>query len=156
MAENKPEYIIIHHSLTTDGIGESWSAIKRYHMEVNGWNDIGYHKGIENVNGQILVFTGRADITPGAHTKELGMNNKSIGICVVGNYDIIDIEERYLNVLRQLCYAYMVNYNIKTDKILGHREVGMMAGYDWTKGQYKTCPGSRFCMDAFRQLVYKG
>ena len=150
---NKPEYIIVHHSLTVDGPTLSWEAIRKYHIEKNGWFDIGYHQGVEDVGGIMQVFRGRADKTSGAHCKELGMNSKSIGICVVGNYDIIEPPESHLIALRQICNAYMVNYEIPVDKILGHREVGLMAGFDWKKHQYKSCPGSKFDMDAFRKYV---
>lgn len=153
---NKPKYIIIHHSLTIDNEGRSWEAIKKYHMEINKWSDIGYHKGVELIDSRVVVLTGRSDKTSGAHAKELGMNSKSIGICVVGNYDIIKPDMAHLTVLKQLCLAYMVNYDIPVERILGHREVGLMAGYDWRKGQYKTCPGSRFDLDAFREFLKKG
>jgi N-acetylmuramoyl-L-alanine amidase len=153
---NKPEYIIVHHSMTKDSGTKSWDAIRKYHIENMGMNDIGYHKGIEDIGGVITVMEGRVDVTSGAHTKELGMNSKSIGICVVGDYDVIAPPQGYLDVLRELCNAYMINYNIPTKNILGHREVGLMAGYDWTKGQFKTCPGRLFDMDAFREFVFKG
>ena len=153
---NKPEYIIVHHSMTKDSGTKSWDAIRKYHKESMGMNDIGYHKGIEDIGGVIQVLTGRADTTAGAHTKELGMNSRSIGICVVGNYDIIKPPQAYFEELKKICYAYMINYNIPTKNIIGHREVGLMAGYDWMKGQYKTCPGRLFDMDAFRDFVFKG
>jgi N-acetyl-anhydromuramyl-L-alanine amidase AmpD len=153
---NKPEFIVVHHSFTVDGIGESWRAIRKYHINVDGWYDIGYHKGIELVGKKIEVFNGRKDQVPGAHTKELHMNSRSIGICVVGNYDITAPDEDHLEVLKQVCYAYMVSYSIPTHKVVGHREIGLMAGYDWTKGQYKTCPGSKFDMTALREALYKG
>ena len=153
---NKPEYIIVHHSMTKDSGTKSWDAIRKYHKENMGMNDIGYHKGIEDIGGAIVTLTGRADNVSGAHTKELGMNSKSIGICVVGNYDLIAPPQAYLDELKRLCYAYMINYNIPTKNILGHREVGLMAGFDWEKHQYKTCPGALFDMDEFRAFVYKG
>jgi len=150
---NKPEYIIVHHSLTVDGPTLSWEAIRKYHIEKNGWYDIGYHKGVELVDKIVKVFQGRADNIPGAHCKELKMNIKSIGICVVGNYDLIEPSDEHLNVLRQLCQAYMVNYEIPIDNVLGHREVGMMAGFDWRKGQFKSCPGKFFSMTNFRNML---
>jgi N-acetylmuramoyl-L-alanine amidase len=142
--------------MTKDSGTKSWDAIRKYHIETMKMNDIGYHKGIEDVGGIIQVLTGRADTTSGAHTKELGMNSKSIGICVVGNYDIIPPPLEYLEILKKICYAYMINYSIPTKNILGHREVGLMAGFDWKKGQFKTCPGRLFDMVAFRDFVFKG
>lgn len=150
---NKPEYIVVHHSLTKDGPTVSWEAIRKYHKEVNKWSDIGYHKGIENVNGKIAVMNGRADHIPGAHAKEMGMNHKSIGICVIGNYDLVEPPNEYLDVLKELCHAYMVNYNIAVENVIGHREVGLMAGFDWRKNQYKSCPGKLFDMDKFRKFL---
>lgn len=74
--------LIIHHSLTKDGQVADWGAIRKYHMEVNGWDDIGYHWGIERVGNGVVLQTGRPETMVGAHTK--GMNDQSIGICVVG------------------------------------------------------------------------
>jgi N-acetylmuramoyl-L-alanine amidase len=142
--------------MTKDSGTKSWDAIRKYHIENMGMNDIGYHKGIEDIGGVIQVMLGRAETVSGAHTKELGMNSKSIGICVVGDYDAIAPAQGYLDKLRELCNAYMINYNIPTKNILGHREVGFMAGFDWTKGQFKTCPGRLFDMAAFRTFVFNG
>ena len=78
----KPQYFCIHHSLTKDGTVVDWDAIRRYHKETNGWTDIGYHYGIERVGGGLSLQIGRPESQPGAHTKEMHMNLKSIGICV--------------------------------------------------------------------------
>jgi hypothetical protein len=85
---NRPAWIVIHHSLSPDGVTRDWDAIRRYHVETNGWNDIGYHAGIERVSGVLTTQKGRDDLVIGAHCKEIGMNSISIGICVVGNFDI--------------------------------------------------------------------
>ena len=50
-----PQYIIFHHSLTKDGTVVDWEAMRRYHEQVNGWSDIGYHYGIERVGKGILL-----------------------------------------------------------------------------------------------------
>lgn len=149
----KPSYIILHHSLTKDGSVNDWEAIRRYHKETNGWADIGYNLGIEEVDGQLVVQTGRRIGTPGAHTKEMGMNSKGVGICVVGNYDLAPPSLRYLYLLRDLCWTVMVNWSIPVEHVLGHRDVGMMAGYDWRKGEYKSCPGKLFPLSGLKDLL---
>ena len=80
MGINAPEKIIIHHSLTEDNVMlSSFDAIRRYHMQTNGWSDIGYHWLLEKVNNKWIWRPGRPEKVSGAHTKEQGMNYKSIG-----------------------------------------------------------------------------
>lgn len=150
---NRPEFIIIHHSLTKDGQVPDWPAIRRYHVETNGWNDIGYHWGIEDVDGKLVLQTGRAVGTAGAHCKEAGMNQRSIGVCVVGNFDLAPPSVEKVYFLRDLCYSLMVNYQIPASKVIGHRDAGLLAGFDWQKGQFKTCPGRLFPMASLRDIL---
>lgn len=148
-----PQNIIIHHSLTKDGTVADWEAIRRCHKETNGWSDIGYHYGIERVGQGILLQIGRPESQPGAHTKEMHMNLKSIGICVVGNFDLAPPGLEIMRFLADICWRKVAEYGIPVNFILGHREVGLMAGYDWRKGQYKSCPGKYFQIDALREMV---
>jgi N-acetyl-anhydromuramyl-L-alanine amidase AmpD len=53
--------------------------IRRWHVQDNGWNDIGYHYVIRR-NG--VVEKGRNEAVAGAHTS--GHNFDSIGVCLVG------------------------------------------------------------------------
>ncbi len=154
----KPQYIIVHHSLTKDGDVVDWDAIRRYHKapppQGHGWLDIGYHYGIEYVAGKgIILQVGRPESQPGAHTAELHMNAKSLGVCVVGNFDLAPPHIDVLRFLVDLLRRKSAEHGIPVQAILGHREVGAMAGYDWRRGQYKSCPGKYFPMDSLRQLV---
>jgi hypothetical protein len=149
----KPEFIIVHHSLTKDGLVVDWEAIRRYHVETNGWAAVGYHHGLERVGSAIIAQVGRPEFMPGAHCKEAGMNGRSIGICVVGNFDLAPPDLEMLKALRDLCFAVMVNYGIPVQNVIGHRDAGLMAGFDWRRGQYKTCPGRLFPMDALHSLL---
>jgi len=148
-----PQHVIIHHSLTKDGTVVDWDAIRRYHKETNGWSDIGYHYGIERVGGGLSLQIGRPESQPGAHTKEMHMNSKSIGICVVGNFDLAPPGLEIMRFLADICRRKVAEYGIPVNAILGHREVGLMAGYDWRKGQYKSCPGKHFQMGLLREMV---
>ena len=148
-----PQHVIIHHSLTKDGTVADWDAIRRYHREVNGWSDIGYHYGIERVGKGILLQIGRPESQPGAHTKEMHMNSKSLGFCVVGNFDLAPPGLEVMRFLADIVKRKVAEYGIPVNAVLGHREVGAMAGFDWRKGQYKSCPGKYFSMDTLRAMV---
>lgn len=143
---NKPEYIIIHHSLTKDGTQVDWKAIKDYHVKEKGWNDIGYHYGIEGVSNAYLLMKGREESTEGAHCKEGGMNKKSLGICFVGNFDKDEVPEKQWKLGVKFVKELMIKYKIPSINVLGHGEV--MRQY---KASYiKSCPGNLFNLNKFR------
>jgi N-acetylmuramoyl-L-alanine amidase len=114
---------------------------------VNGWQDIGYHYGIENVNGTLMVLPGRSIEKDGAHA--LGFNRNGIGICLVGNYDIEAPSPERLAILRKLVLGLMNTYRIPADNVIGHRETYIARG---VKAE-KTCPGSQFDMNKFRKSL---
>lgn len=96
------------------------------------WNDIGYHFGIEKVNGQYEILIGRPITEYGAQCK--GMNNKSLGICFVGNYDLEEPPEEMLQVAAtRLIKPLLEISGLKPEYIKGH-------------GDYanKNCPGEKF------------
>lgn len=137
-------HIIIHHSLTQDGQTVSWEAIRQYHIKEQGWRDIGYHFGIELLpDGAYHILTGRPLNETGAHCKEEGMNGKSIGFCFVGNYD----EDRPPSAMLVKAAAYIQGlmdvFGIIPANVRGHRDYAT----------YKSCPGRKFRMDEFRDLL---
>ena len=93
----KPEYAsavhfaLVHHTAGSNTYAPSQSAaivraIELYHVQGNGWNDIGYNFLVDKY-GQI--FEGRyGGITRpviGAHAQ--GFNAGSVGVALIGNYD---------------------------------------------------------------------
>lgn len=131
---NAPEMIIIHHSATADGSTlNDFNAIRNYHINTNKWNDIGYHWVIEYDNG-IKVKQGRKENVTGAHT--LGYNEKSIGICVVGNFDKTQPTVEQMTVLK----------NLITDI---YKRYGRLPIHYHNEFANKTCPG-KFFYDKFR------
>jgi N-acetylmuramoyl-L-alanine amidase len=142
-----PKYIVIHHSLTEDYDTVSWAAIRDYHVHVNGWADIGYHYGIEKIGDDYLILKGRMDNVAGAHC--LGFNDRSIGICVVGDFDRNPPNDIQLNLLRALVRSLMDIYGIKAPEVIGHRESYALRGIP----AEKACPGRAFDMDEFRRSL---
>jgi N-acetylmuramoyl-L-alanine amidase len=138
----KPLYIIVHHSESPDGATLDWSAIRRYHIDHNGWQDIGYHYGVEKINGVVEVLVGRMQDQNGAHCNDAGMNHQSLGICVVGNYDLappsLEVWNKTITLVASLCRVF----SIPVENIKGHRDY-----HD------KTCPGTQFNLDTFRTGV---
>ena len=170
------EYIILHHSLTSDKQTVDWNSIRKYHMSYRvdhhivsqkdfkdslqsnagtlyqtPWFDIGYHLGVEMVNGDYMVQHGRPLIQRGAHTKDNGMNNKSLGICVIGNWDTDDVPRRQWLLTIMLIRKLQVVTNTINKNIIGHREAQALAGVPLDTR--KTCPGKRFNMQKFRKNV---
>jgi N-acetyl-anhydromuramyl-L-alanine amidase AmpD len=136
-------HIIIHHSATDDGNTYDWYGIDKYHTVDLGWDEVGYHFGIEKVNEVYQYCLGRSLSKNGGHT--LGMNDKAIGICVVGNYDGISPVQRQYEMLAKLCYNIMKEFDIPIYNIETHNKYAT----------YKTCPGVMFSMETLYQEITK-
>lgn len=170
----KPRWIVLHHSFSVDGFTRNWDAIRRYHKSYRyqgeiisddsyakylaegktqglekPWKDIGYHFGIENVNGVLSVMNGRAIGEIGAHAH--GFNDKSVGICLVGNYDLEAPSEDRLFLLSNLCRQLQLEFSIPRDQVIGHRET--YGKLDPPQPVEKTCPGTQFNLDEFRKRL---
>ncbi len=136
----KPTHIILHHSATQDGKTLFWDDIRRYHREVNGWRDIGYHFGIELVESGYEILAGRMLDQPGAHT--VNMNQKSIGVCFVGNFDLEPPPAAALELGASLVRALCAVFGIPFENVRGHRDYAA-----------KSCPGKLFDLAAFRKSI---
>jgi N-acetylmuramoyl-L-alanine amidase len=81
---------IVHHTAGSNGYSRSQSAaivraIELYHVQGNGWNDIGYNFLVDKY-GQIFEgrYGGVDRAVVGAHA--LGFNYGSVGVALIGNY----------------------------------------------------------------------
>ena len=105
------ERLIIHCSDTKDDQDLGAIDIHKMHLRF-GWNGIGYHKVIKR-NGQIE--NGRPEYWIGAHTK--GLNNKSLGVCLIGQNRFTEEQFNSLEVVLNLWKSVYKNV-----KVLGHRD----------------------------------
>lgn len=81
-------YVVIHHTATEScttisDCMEQVRIIQNYHMDSNGWSDIGYNFLIAGDDG--LIYEGRGWTKLGAHVKSY--NTVSIGIAFVGLFE---------------------------------------------------------------------
>ena len=136
-----PKMVVIHHSKTSDSDSLSWAAIHNYHVNTMGWSDIGYHAGIEEVDGRYVCLFGRPDMVPGAHTA--GYNGSTLGFCFVGDYDESEPGEARLRVAaRRVLAPWLLRHGLGVDALVPHNQFAA-----------KTCPGKRFPMDRLRTIV---
>jgi N-acetylmuramoyl-L-alanine amidase len=131
------DYLIFHISVSDCGDADE---IRRWHIDGNGWDDIGYHWVILNpykdqdsfVNKRPVILddgrieSGRPFNTPGAHVA--GYNWNSIGICFVGKGMVTG---RQLISAKNLMFSLLQKGIITPDtKVMGHYEID----------EHKTCP----------------
>lgn len=136
-----PRQIIIHHSLTADSGTVSWGAIRRYHVETNGWSDIGYHAGVELVGDHQEILIGRLWDVEGAHVA--GHNDDSLGLCLVGNFDEAEPPSNQLDAAAALVRFWMDLYDIPATEVYPHHHFNAD----------KSCPGTKFPWDKFMEKV---
>lgn len=134
--------VIWHHSATKDGRTYNWPAIRKYHIHTKGWRDIGYHFGIERVDGILQINIGRPLAWHGAHT--IGHNKTAIGICVVGNYDGMEPDEELLRLCVKFAREIQRHYPM----------MGASSHHYHNEFSPKTCPGQQFTrLEKFRHLI---
>lgn len=163
MIITKWTHIMIHHSATPDGRTFDWQAIRRYQMSwrVDGttvsreeyerrisakqgklfeppWRDIAYHFGNEKINDRYEILVGRNLDEEGAHC--VGMNQKAIGICFIGNFDLAPPPEEQWAAGIQLVRGLLRIADVPVRNVVGHRDFA-----------HKTCPGKLFDLNKFRK-----
>ncbi len=139
-------YIILHHTATDMGNAKT---INLAHGARGFWNGLGYHFLIDN--GTLGKGDGQIEMSPrwirqqeGAHCKADGMNDKSIGIALVGNFNNESPTPNQMQSLMFLLRILCNYYHIPSPCIMGHREV---------PGAATECPGSRFPLAEIRRSL---
>ncbi|MGB0429254.1 MAG: N-acetylmuramoyl-L-alanine amidase [Bacteroidia bacterium] len=99
-------HLVVHHSATSNTATDYLLAVRNiylYHINNNGWDDVGYNYLIDP-NG--VLYAGRDgqgkndDEIKGAHF--CGKNSNTMGICLIGNYSQTPVSDSMQNTLEQL------------------------------------------------------
>jgi len=124
--------VVVHHA----GVdGATVEAIRRYHKEVNGWPDIGYHYVVDT-DGHVTKTNPLTAVSYHAR----GVNIRSVGICLLGNLEKHPPTEAQVRALGQLLDELERGLGRRL-RIVGHGEVGQT-----------TCPG-RYGTAALKSLL---
>ncbi len=139
-------HIVIHHTATHDGDA---FTIDKLHHNRGFWNGLGYHFLINNgtngkEDGQIQVGPRWIKQMDGAHANADGMNEKGIGIVLVGNYSERQVTAKELDSLVFLVKILRDYYNIPESHIIRHCDV---------PGKHTECPGLNFPWSEFKRRV---
>lgn len=143
---NRWKYIIVHHTATEIGNAK---LINHSHEDRGFWYGLGYHFLIDN--GTLGKGDGQIEEAPrwikqqnGAHCKAGGMNEKAIGVSLVGSFNEDLPTANQLKSLDYLLKTLCRYYRIPTSNVLGHRDV---------QGASTDCPGKRFPWPSVRQCL---
>ena len=118
----KTEMIVIHCAATKPSMDIGASEIKKWHVDDNGWDDIGYHYIIKRGG---LIEVGRPEAFQGAHAPSV--NSKSIAICLIGGMAENGEAENNFTLTQFLSLKDLIKKLIKSNsnikQILGHCDV---------------------------------
>lgn len=133
---NKTTHLLIHHTEVDSKISQ-FPAVERYHKS-KGFpiSSLGFHVGYHYmIDTKGRVIKARLDSDEGAHTL-LGWNQKSIGICLDGNFNEHPPTKEALISLRILIKDYNLPY-------LLHRDADTN----------RTCPGFYFTKELLETAI---
>lgn len=138
--------IIVHHSVTPKSQTlekslKSFDANHKLRLHTTK-NKLGYHIAYHYViAGNGAVKQTRAENEIGFHASNLTINKKSIGICLIGNFDVEKPSPEQLYALRDVIRSVKRRFFIK--EVYGHRKYAK-----------KSCPGKNMT-DKMIQEAFK-
>lgn len=138
-------YIVIHHSASTKGTPRSMDA---YHRQRGMENGLAYHFVIGNGNGMGdgELHTGqrwRGQLN-GGHLASESLNAKSIGICLVGNFETGRPSSREMQSLYAIVGYLRQRCKLPVSAVKLHRQIN-------TKPT--ECPGRNFPLQSLLQNI---
>jgi N-acetylmuramoyl-L-alanine amidase len=139
---NTPRWnlVMIHHSAGHDHPSADTQAIRRFHVEGRGWDDIGYHFLVERLGDRYEVIAGRPLYLQGAHCP--GVNATAVGVCLVGDFTDNPPPQEQLLVASRLVAGLCYVFGVAASSVAMHRNL-----------RATECPGAKFDLAHFRKLV---
>ena len=142
------QFIVVHHSATRAGSAEAFDAAHRARGMING---LAYHFVIDNgTDGKPdgFVETGPRWVKQmhGGHCRQAYINERGIGICLVGNFSRGEPTAKQMESLVLLVRGLQEQFHIADDHVLGHGEV---------IGEFSECPGRDFPWEDFRKRLHE-
>jgi len=135
----------VHHSVTGVGDGSLAGdlavieAIHRYHVDVNGWGGIGYHRVIGS-GRRVYLVGGSA----GQRAHVAGLNHQYIGWCLLGDWSHVRPDDDRMTALR-------VGLSWETDR----RGVPMVIAPHKRLNEGTLCPGGWAARESWAGLVLR-
>ena len=141
--------IAVHHAASSDAA--RMEDIKRYHVEVLGWRDVGYHYLIE-LDGTLRV--GRPANQVGAHVGQYNSNffkrTYILGVCILGNTHNRPMTAAQRRTLVQLLAILCKRHGLGIANVKMHRQI--MPGLTECPGRYTVADFPAICNEVAAYL----
>ena len=142
LVDRHVDEVVIHHTWRPtardyQGIA-TVRGVRRYHMQVRGWSDNGYHVMLAPTGD---IFLCRPLRRAGAHVQ--GRNAHTVGVSFIADFDCEEPSEyRGLPTGHRVVAALLARFGLPPTAVRFHREFAA-----------KTCPGMKLCLSEFRRAV---
>lgn len=142
----KWKFLVIHHSATDGGNAQ---GMDRYHREErNMENGLAYHFLIGNgrgmADGEIAIGRRWLEQLNGGHLASESLNEKSIGICLVGNFDVRRPTPKQMASLEILVNYLMRRCQLNRSALKTHQQINPI---------HTRCPGRHFPSKNFAKQI---
>ena len=142
----KWQRIIVHHSATPidDAVN-----MHKVHLARGMKNGLAYHFVISNGSrkardGEIYLSNRWKGQLDGGHVKKHSANKTSIGICLIGNFEVRPPTSKQLTALEGLCEYLMKRCNIGVNDVTTHTIF---------HPKHTVCPGKHFSLTGLRRRL---
>lgn len=140
---NRWRKIIVHHSATTEGNAASFDRFHRERRRME--NGLAYHfvigNGTGSRDGEIEIGRRWKKQIYGGHVNGQDLNEISVGICLVGNFEEKQPTERQLKSLYNLTRYLQISLLRGRQEVWGHKDLPK---------QSTACPGKFFPLKQYR------